>query len=99
MQYGEKEVQKIVKTEAKCVMPLSRLRIATICTQPARTASPLCSTTFFVRGGLYNADNARAAEAASHQDAPPLFVPTDVFVGIICGWTRHRRSLEANEFG
>jgi hypothetical protein len=41
----------------------------------------------------------RAAEAASPQDAPPRFAPTDVFVGIICGWTRHRRSLEANGFG
>jgi hypothetical protein len=41
----------------------------------------------------------RAAGAASPQDEPPRFSPTDVFVGIICGWTRHRRSLEANGFG
>ena len=27
------------------------------------------------------------------------FGPTDVFVGIICGWTRQKRSLVANGFG
>jgi hypothetical protein len=41
----------------------------------------------------------RAAEAASPQDAPPRFAPKDVFVGIICGWTRQKRSLVANGFG
>jgi hypothetical protein len=46
-----------------------------------------------------NAVSLRAAEAAPPQDAPPRFEPADVFVGIICGWTRHRRSLEANGFG
>jgi hypothetical protein len=29
---------------------------------------------------------------AKHQDAPPRFGPASVFVGIICGGTRHRRS-------
>ena len=32
----------------------------------------------------------RAAEAASPQDAPPRFVPADVFVGIICGFGGQR---------
>jgi hypothetical protein len=33
------------------------------------------------------------------RDALPRLRPADVFVGIICGRTGHRRSLKANGFG
>jgi hypothetical protein len=59
-------------------MPSFRLRIATICTLPARTASPLCSTTSFVRAtrrmcsplssGSIQASAPRTAELALSTD-------------------------------
>jgi hypothetical protein len=69
-----------------------RLALSALCSLLPAPSSQLIPWSF---GLVY-----KCGSDAKTQDAPPMckggFGQADVFVGIICGRTGHRRSLEAN---